>query len=467
MSKQSRRDFIRKGAAAGSLLISTSKMVSAKEFLLEAPPAFEQTSPNDKIRIATIGVGGQGSGDTRTAIATGMAELVAVADIYDGRRERAQEVWGKQIFTTRDYREVLARNDVDAVIVGTPDHWHAQICVDALKAGKHVYCEKPIVQKLPDGHRVIEAEKATGKVFQVGSQRVSSIVFAKAKELLASGIIGELNMVDTWLNRRAPQAAWQYSIPPDATPERIDWDRFLGNAPKVPFQPEHLFRWRNYRAYGTGIGGDLFIHLFSGLHFMVGSNGPTRVLGTGGLRYWNDGRDVPDILLGLCDYPKTSAHPAFNVSLRVNFVDGSVDPNAFEDSGYRLVGSEGVIALGSRGLTVTRKQRSKEPGFNIDTFPKAVQDQFIKDYRAKYPPMAPGISQSSDELYSAPSNYSDSLDHFRNFFTAVRGGKPVVEDATFGVRAAGPALLTNESYYQNRIMNWDPERMRLTDNGGK
>ena len=463
MTKQSRRDFIKKGAAAGSILISTSKMAAAKEYLLEAPEEPRQTSPNDKIRIATIGIGGQGSGDTRTAIATGMAELVAVADVYDGRRERAQEVWGKQIVTTRDYREVLARNDVDAVIVATPDHWHAQICVDALKAGKHVYCEKPVVQNLADGHKVIKAEQETGKVFQVGSQRVSSIVFAKAKELLASGVIGQLNMVDTWLNRRSPQSAWQYSIPPDATPERIDWDRFLGSAPKVPFQPEHLFRWRNYRAYGTGIGGDLFIHLFSGLHFMVGSNGPTRVVGTGGLRYWNDGRDVPDILLGLCDYPKTSAHPAFNVSLRVNFVDGGVDPNAFEDSGYRLVGSDGVIALGSRGLTLTRKQRSKEPGYNIDTFPKAVQEQFLKEYRAKYPVSAPGISQSSDEVYAAPSNYSDSLDHFRNFLTAVRGGKKVVEDASFGVRAAGPALLTNESYYQNRIMNWDPERMRLTD----
>src|SRR5688572_23175394 len=127
MSKQSRRDFIKKGAAAGSILISTSKMASAKEYLLEAPAvAPQQTSANDKIRRATIGIGGQGSGDTRTAIATGMAELVAVADVYGGRRERAQEVWGKQIATTRDYREVLARNDVDAVIVATPDHWHAQ-----------------------------------------------------------------------------------------------------------------------------------------------------------------------------------------------------------------------------------------------------------------------------------------------------------------------------------------------------
>ncbi|MGA9769388.1 MAG: Gfo/Idh/MocA family oxidoreductase [Blastocatellia bacterium] len=466
MKKQSRRNFIKMGAAAGSVLIGARK-ISAKEYILEAEQEPQKVSANDKIRLATIGIGGQGSSDTRSALQTGMAELVAVADIYDGRRERAQEVWGKQVFTTRDYREVLARPDIDAVIIATPDHWHAQICVDALKAGKHVYCEKPLVQQLPDGHKVIKAEKESGKVFQVGSQRVSSIIYAKAKEVLASGVIGNLNMVDIWLNRRSPQSAWQYSIPPDATPDRIDWDRFLGSAPKVPFEPKRLFRWRNYRAYGTGIGGDLFIHLFSGLHFMVGTNGPSRVLGTGGLRYWNDGRDVPDVLLGLCDYAQTANRPGFNVSLRVNFVDGAVDPNGFEDSGYRLVGSEGVIALGGRGITVTRKQRSKEPGYNIDTFPKAVQDEFLKAYRTEYPPSAPAISQSSDEIYSAPPGYSDSLDHFRNFLNAIRSGGKVVEDATFGVRAAGPALLTNQSYFENRIMNWNPDAMKMTDEGGK
>src|SRR6267154_299856 len=294
MKKTSRRDFIKVGAAAG-LLVSATK-ISANQYILDANQEPAKVSPNDKIRFATIGLGIQGTGDTRNAVATGLAEFVAVADVYDGRRERAQEVYGKQIFTTRDYREILARNDVDALIIATPDHWHSQICIDAMKAGKHVYCEKPMVQKLPDGHKVIKAEKETGKVFQVGSQRVSSIIYAKAKELLASGSIGELNLVDIWLNRRTAQGAWQYSIPPDATPERIDWDRFLGSAPKVPFEPVRLFRWRNYQAYGTGIGGDLFIHLFSGLHLMTGANGPTRVVGSGGLRYWKDGRDVPDVL---------------------------------------------------------------------------------------------------------------------------------------------------------------------------
>src|SRR5260370_17387240 len=116
-------------------------------------------------------------------------------------------------------------------------------------------------------------------------------------------------MVEGWLDRNTAIGAWQYSIPPDASPANIDWDRFLGNAPKVPFEPVRLFRWRNYRDYGTGVAGDLFVHLLSGLHYATRSLGPTRVMATGGLRYWKDGRDRPDVVLAGLDYPKTDTPP--------------------------------------------------------------------------------------------------------------------------------------------------------------
>ena len=281
--------------------------------------AAQNVSPNDRVRIALIGAGGQGSADTRNALSVGGVELAAVADIYDGRLKRAREVWGEQVFTTRDYREVLARKDVDAVFVATPDHWHSAIAIDAMNAGKDVYCEKPMVQQLSQGAQMIEAQKRTGRIVQVGSQRVSSIVYAKAKEMLSSGAIGELNMVEAWVDRNSAIGAWQYSIPPDASPANIDWDRFLGQAPKVPFEPVRLFRWRNYRDYGTGVPGDLFVHLISGLHFATGALGPHRVYATGALRFWKDGRDVPDVMIALYDYP------TFNVMLRVNLVDGATE----------------------------------------------------------------------------------------------------------------------------------------------
>lgn len=457
-SKTSRRDFIKLGAT-GALMTSLSTRTLATEHVLDRAQAI-QVSANDKICLATIGVGGQGSADTNTALKVPGVEMVAAADVYDGRLIRAKEVWGNHLFTSRDYRDVLARPDVDAVIVATPDHWHAQIAIDALNSGKDVYCEKPVVQKVEDGHLLVEAQRKTGKILQVGSQRVSSIVYRKAKDLLASGAIGELNLIEAWIHRRSPIAAWQYSIPPDASPETIDWGRFLGNAPRVPFEPVRLFRWRNYRDYGTGIGGDLFIHLFSGIHFIIGSNGPGRVLATGGIRYWNDGRDVPDLLLGLYDYEKTSERAGFNLALRVNFADGSVEPNQFESSGFRFVGSDAVMTI-ANGVSVTRKHRPAEPGYSIDTFPKAMQDEFIKSYRAKYPENRSQLRESKEETYLPPPGYSDSLDHFTNFFNSVRSRNPVVEDAAFGLRAAGPALLTNRSYFENRVFSWNPETMRV------
>lgn len=420
--------------------------------------AQETSSPNGRVQVATIGLGGMGTEDTHTSSDVPGVKLVAVADIYQGRLDHAREVFGKDIFTTRDYREVLARKDVDAVIIATPDHWHSTISIDAMNAGKDVYCEKPMVQRVDDGKPVIAAREKTGRIMQVGSQRVSSIVYQKAKDLYRSGAIGELNMVEAWWDRNSAIGAWEYSIPLDATPQNIDWDRFLGRAPKVPFEPVRLFRWRCYRDYGTGVAGDLFVHLFSGMHFVTGAIGPTRVYATGGLRFWKDGRDVPDVMLGLYDYPATDAHPAFNLALRVNFVDG-----AGESSGFRFVGSEGIMTIDD-GVTLSKQPRESEPGYTIETFTDAMQKRMVDEYRKKYPrpPMnADSIRPEGEEKYLPPEGYSDHLDHHRNFIHAVRARKPVVEDPTFGFRAAGPALLSNISYFEQRMCKWDPGTMTL------
>ncbi len=412
-------------------------------------------SANDRIQIALIGAGGQGSDDARTSIAAG-SKLIAAADVYQGRLTRVQEAFGSEVFITRDYREILARTDVDAVIVATPDHWHQKIAIDALNAGKDVYVEKPMVQRIEDGRPLIDAQRQTGRILQAGSQRVSSIVYQKARDLFQSGSIGTVNMIEAWWDRNSAIGAWQYSIPPDATPENIDWDRFLGRAPRVPFEPTRLFRWRNYRDYGTGVAGDLLVHLFSGMHFVTGSIGPTRVYATGGLRFWKDGRDVPDVMLGLYDYPETAHHPAFNLALRVNFVDGGN-----ENSGFRFTGSEGVMTIGE-GVSVARQPREAEPGYTIGTFPKAVREEFLKQYYEKYPrttPNADSLRPRAEERFFPPAGYNDLLEHHRNFLAAVRSRKPVTEDAVFGFRAAGPALLSNVSYFEQRICNWNPETM--------
>jgi len=443
-----RRHFLQTSTAAAGLASP----------LLAQQQQGARRSPNDKINYALIGAGNMGSADIESALKAGGTALVAVADVYQGRLERAKERWGNQLFTTRDYREVLARPDVDAVIVATPDHWHAPITIDALNAGKDVYCEKPMVQKPEDGLRVIEAQKKSGRIMQVGSQRVSSIVYGKAKELLKSGVIGDVNLVEAWWDRNSAIGAWQYAIAPDASPQNIDWDRFLGSAPKRAFEPIRLFRWRNYKDYGTGVTGDLFVHLFSGMHFITDSLGPSRVFATGGLRYWKDGRDVPDIMLGIYDYAASSTMPAFNLSLRVNFENGTG-----ETSGFRFVGSEGTLTVGD-GVTLVRQARQKGPGYSIDTFPQDVQRQFKKEYFEKYPvepPTTSTVTPRGTEEFLPPRGYSDHEHHHRVFAEAVRSRRPVIEDSSFGLRAAGPALLSNQSYFEKRSILWDPQTMTV------
>jgi predicted dehydrogenase len=299
---------------------------------------------------------------------------------------------------------------------------------------------------------MIEAARANNRIIQVGSQRVSSVIYAKAKELLAAGAIGQLNMVTARWDRNSSIGAWNYTVPLDASTETCDWPRFLGTAPKIPFNGEHFFQWRKWKAYGSGVAGDLFVHLFSGTHFITGSHGPTRAMATGGLRFWKDGRDVPDVMLGLFDYPE-----GFNLSLRVNFVNGGE-----ENEGLIFTGSEGTMEIAGNSVIVSRTPLEKAPGLMIGTFTNAMQKKISEEYWQKYPREHPmGAPQLGYEKYVAAAGYSDSYDHFRNFFSSVRSRQPVVEDAVFGFRAAGAALLSNLSYEKGTVVHWDPETMKL------
>lgn len=479
--RPTRRRFIKLAGATTTMLAAGAHASSATTHLIDyaqdaATP--KPVSANDRIRIACIGIGGQGTGDTTQALKVPGVELVAVADVYDGRLKRAKETFenapvntsatassvgglgsvgtGKRpIFTTRDYREILARPDVDAVIIATPDHWHRQIAVDAMRAGKDVYLEKPMIYELSDGDKIIEAQNDTKRICQIGSQRVSSIVYKKAKEMIAAGAIGKLTMVEANWRRNSPLGAWQYSLPPDAAQQNIDWDGFLGDAPKRPFEPIRLFRWRNYRDYGTGIPGDLFVHLFTGIHYVLDSHGPERIMATGGLRFWDDKRDVPDVMLGIYDYPKTAKHDAFNLQLNVNFADGGGGEEAF-----RFVGSDGVLSVAYGGVTLTRAPKSREPGYSISTFPKETQEAFLKEYRKVYPePTNSELSPRNVENYVIPSGYSDHFDHFKNWIAAIRTRQTPIEDAVFGFRAAGPAVLSNISHFERKVYRWNPENM--------
>jgi|EP01037_Dinobryon_pediforme_P007489 predicted dehydrogenase len=424
--------------------------------------AEKRISANDKIRIATIGMGIMGFNDTHAALTCPGVELVACCDLYQGRLLHAKEVFGANIFTTDDYKQILDRKDIDAVIIATSDNWHSTIAIEAMHKGKAVYSEKPMVHYISEGLAEIKAQQQTKAVFQVGSQRVSSLAFQKARELYQAGAIGQINSVEASFNRQSALGAWQYTIPTDASVQTVSWDRYQANAPtKTAYDSNRFFRWRNYREYGTGVAGDLFVHLLSGIHFITGSKGPSKIFSVGGTYYWKDGRNVPDVMTAIIEYPDCKEHPAFQVALRVNFISGEGDR-----SSTKMVGSEGVIDLDDdQGFTIHKHKMPVAPGIggwdSLGTFPDAMQKTLMSNYNQKYSAADQQEPVLSPVTYQSPQGYNASNDHFANFMDAIRTGKPVVEDAVFGFRAAAPCLACNDSYFENKVIHWDPEQMKI------
>jgi len=458
----SRRKFLQLiGATSIAGIASPLSALAAKQKAEERILLYEKrVSAGEKIRLGVIGFGVQGHFDLATALKVPGVELAGICDLYTGRLDNAKEMYGKDLFTSRNYKDILDKADIDAVIIATTDCWHAKITVDALAKGKHVYCEKPMVYKISEGYDVMSAAKKYGKVLQVGSQRVSSIGLAKAKELLAAGEIGNLNMVNAVYDRQSSIGAWEYTIPKDASAATTDWDQFIEVTGKLEFDAKKFFWWRAFKELGTGVAGDLFIHLLSGTHLITNSKGPETIYSTGQFSHWNDGRNMPDVMSGVMQYGKNSDHPAFQMTLQVNFVSGTGGQEVI-----RLIGSEGVMDVKGNDITVKHSYMPEAPGFggydSLFTFSKSMQTEMQKEYDAKWTAAQRKRKTKQDVLYKAPAGYDEHLDHFTNFFDAIRTGKPVIEDAAFGFRAAAPALACNESYFNKQIIHWDPVNMKL------
>ncbi|HEX6804785.1 MAG TPA: Gfo/Idh/MocA family oxidoreductase [Terriglobales bacterium] len=442
-----RRDFIRVGSAAAAT------GAAGKFTLLEPKPLWASPRPvpaSDRVRFASIGTGVRGCELLQASTHVPGIECVAVCDLYDSRHTAAQEsVKNPNCPATRNYREVLDRKDVDAVIIAVPDHSHRHIFEDACAAGKDVYCEKPMSHTVEDGFAMIEAAQKANRIVQIGSQRVSSIIYAQAKELLESGKLGEVSFIEAYWDRNSPSGAWVYPIPPDASEQTLDWNAFLGSAPKRPYDPKRFFRWRCYQDYGEGLAGDLFVHLISGIHFITNTNRVAdRAQSNGGLFHFKDGRDFPDLINTFYDYPN------FRVYLRCNL-------NNDQGEFIALYGKEGTAVIRGTTLTFTPQDTRPQPeGYSIYGWPEKLRDQYLDDFKAEHPLYDVKINEAT-EVFGVPDGYSDLVDHEANFFHAVRTRKKVVENEEFGNHAAIGCHLANYSYFKQTAAVWDAGAKRI------
>ncbi|MFZ1086683.1 MAG: Gfo/Idh/MocA family oxidoreductase [Terracidiphilus sp.] len=435
-----RRDFVRLGAGA-AVAGATAQASEVKSTVLK-PQTSSASETGRKIRFVSIGTGIRGCDLLRSARNVPGGVCVGIADLYDMHRQAGVEAWGADIPTSRDYRALLDRKDVDAVIVAVADFQHRRVVLEALAAGKDVYCEKPMSHNVDDGQAMVDAVEAGKRIFQAGSQRVSNIVYKKAAEIFASGRLGEVRFIEGHSDRNSPSGAWVYPIAPDASPQTIDWAAFLRDAPQRPFDAVRFFRWRCFKDYGEGVAGDLFVHLLSGIQAISGLNAiPSRAYSTGSLTHFNDGRDFPDLLATLYDYPGVT------VNLHCNQNSAAGEPIIF-------YGSEAIMVINGNTLTVTPQDTRPQPeGYSLNGWTAAAKQQYLAEWHAAHP--APPGALGETESYTAPPGYDDTADHLANFFRAVETRQRVVEDEVFGNHAAIACHMANYSYDHGTVAHWD------------
>jgi len=436
----SRRAFLRTTAGvAGASLVAGENFLKP-EYMLASDQA---VAASDRIRFGIVGVGMEGSSLLATAIQLQGVQCVAAADLYDARHVLSKEIAGSQIRTTRRYLELLDAKDIDAIIVAVPDHWHKQVVVDALAAGKDVYCEKPMSHNPADGLAMVAAAKKTDRIVQIGAQRTSSVLCAKAKELLAQGVIGDMNLIEATYGRNDPNGAWEYPIPPGISPENLDWETWQGTAPKKAFDPYAFARWRCWKEYGTGVAGDLLVHLISGMMFSLGINEfPKRVSAFGGIYRWKDGRNMPDVHPVLFEYDNVPVY------MRLSLGCESTEVTRFQ-------GSKGSLELREFSVTfVPQPGVDTSPSYYSSSFPAAARDAYVKKWHAEHDPV-PGKEPAPESITFNGDDYDDLKPHLWKFFESVRSRKPLVQDAVFGHNAALGCHLANESYFRKAPVYWD------------
>lgn len=426
----SRRNFLQAGAA-----------------LAAAPGVSRTYAANDRIQFGMIGAGARAHELMVALMQHQSAEIVAVVDAYKGRVKRAIERTGGRAKACKSYQDILADKSIDAVVVATPDHWHRQMVVEAVRAGKDVYCEKPLTYTSAEGLEISQAARETGRIVQVGSQGMSSQLQRKAKEFIQGGKLGKVTLIRAAFNRNTASGAWIYPIPPDASPQTVDWEMFLGPAPKRPFSLERFFRWRCYKDYSGGIPTDLFVHLCTTIHFLMGARMPSKAIALGQLYRWKESREVPDTINAVLEYPE-----GFAVNLSSTFNNQTTAEGSFQ-----FLGTEGTIALGGGGMTFYPEMAVEDNRWIVESWPKAMEEAYFKDPKVRQAEVVasrqPAVVAGAQEFRE--QGLDATVSHFGHLLESIRTRRPYWQDALAGHRAASCAHMINLSAEEQKLVEWD------------
>ncbi|MBA08240.1 MAG: oxidoreductase [Candidatus Marinimicrobia bacterium] len=475
----------------------------------QAPPVVSSTGTSDHIRIGIIGYGGRGGHLVRGAgfatpgwtdlssenarknrldksFATFMQQedlnvsLVGVCDLFDFRSGLGVQASKNEVrpggrpketaIVYRHYTDLLSNDDIDAVIVATPDHWHSRITIDAAKAGKHVYCEKGLTRTFDEAIDVYDTVKRTGITFQLGHQNRQVEANDKAKRIIDQGLLGPINMVELTTNRNSPWGAWVWGIHPDGNERTIDWKTFQEPVPiknRIPFGEEALkrfFRWRCWFDYGTGLSGDLLSHDFDTINQLMDIGIPKYASSTGGIYFYKDGRDVPDVWNATFEYPDKDLTVLYSATLSSN-----------NPRGNRIMGHDATMMMGGQsgggsihGFIVTADDASTQ-------YKERIENGMINTRYPMYS-YAPG-SKQIDGVTSATSKYFASKGllytyrdgkrvdpthlHIKDWLEAIRrGGQPKC-NIEIALHEAVSCHMATESYLQGRRIEWDPVNRKL------
>jgi predicted dehydrogenase len=444
-----RRQFMQKGLVGAAAAPLVTHVLGH-----EAGAFARTTSANDRIQVGLIGVGArclQRSGLLDAAAAVPGVEVVGVCDAYRGRVTRALSNLGGKAKDYGDYRALLADRSIDVVIIATPDHWHKAMTLEALAAGKDVYLEKPMTLTIDEGPEMCAAAEKSGRILQIGSNGISSKLQQTARDIIRSGKLGQINLIRASFDRNSESGAWLYPIPPDADPRTVNWDMFVGPAPKRPFSLERFFRWRAYWDYSGGISTDLFVHLMTTIHYVMDATVPDLVVATGANYRHQKTHEVPDTLNASAVYGKEN----FCVSL-----SGTFNSASSGESGFAILGNEGSLVFRGDRMVFTPEHPVEDNGWIVSSWPADLEEAYYADpavQKRERPDTWPSQMWGQGESWTEVGPDSTTI-HVARFFDSVRTRKASIEDGRQGHHAAAVAHMVNESIKRKAPVAWDFER---------